>query len=30
MITHRMRPEEINEAIDQMRTGAGLRTVISL
>ncbi|MFI7240945.1 Zn-dependent alcohol dehydrogenase [Streptomyces qinglanensis] len=30
MITHRVRLEEINEAIDQMRTGEALRTSISL
>ncbi|MBQ1122695.1 Zn-dependent alcohol dehydrogenase [Streptomyces smyrnaeus] len=30
LITHRVRLEEINEAIDQMRTGEALRTSISL
>ncbi|HEY3480592.1 MAG TPA: Zn-dependent alcohol dehydrogenase, partial [Streptomyces sp.] len=30
LITHRVRLEEINEAIDQMRTGVALRTSITI
>ncbi|NEE56572.1 Zn-dependent alcohol dehydrogenase, partial [Streptomyces sp. SID8455] len=30
MITHRVRLEEVNDALDQMRTGESLRTCIEL